>query len=46
MGRMAGGVSQGDHAAKRRAEDDRVDDAEDIAKGAHVIAPLRQVPGL
>ena len=43
---MAGGVGEGDHAAERCAKDDRSDDAEVVAKRAHVIAPLRQVPAL
>jgi hypothetical protein len=41
---MARGVSQRDHPAKRRAEYDRIRNAQDIAERAHVIAPLRQVP--
>jgi hypothetical protein len=41
VGGMAGGVSQRDHAAKRHAQDYRASDAQDIAEGAHVIAPLR-----
>jgi hypothetical protein len=41
MGGVAGGVSQRDHAAKRHAQDYRASDAQDIAEGAHVIAPLR-----
>src|SRR6267378_8266527 len=43
---MARGVSQRDHTAKRRAEDDRTDDAQDLAERMHVVAPLRQVPAL
>jgi len=39
-----GGVSQRDHAAKRDAQEYRASDAQDIAEGAHIIAPLRQIP--
>ena len=46
MGRMAGGVGQRNHAAERRAEHDRIDDAERVAECAHVVAPLRQIPAL
>ena len=43
---MARGVGQRNHAAERRAEHDRIDDAERVAERAHVIAPLRQIPAL
>ena len=43
---MAGGVGQRNHAAERRAEHDRIDDAERVAERAHVVAPLRQIPAL
>jgi hypothetical protein len=43
---MAGGVGQRNHAAERRAEHDRIDDAGRVAEGAHVIAPLGQIPVL
>ena len=43
---MAGGVGQRNHAAERRAEHDRIDDAERVAEGAHVVTPLRQIPAL
>ena len=46
VGRMARGVSQRDHAAERRAQHDRIDDAQGVAERAHVVAPLRQVPAL
>ena len=43
---MAGGIGQRNHAAERRAEHDRVDDAERVAERAHVVTPLRQIPAL
>src|SRR5260370_14846195 len=44
MVRMARGVRQRHHTAKRYAEDDRIHDAERVAERAYVVAPLRQVP--
>jgi hypothetical protein len=41
---MARGVGQRHHAAEGCAEHDRRGDAERIAKCAHVVAPLRQMP--
>ena len=46
MGRMTRGVSQRDHAAKRRTQHDWIYDAEDVAECVDVVAPLRQVPAL
>ena len=46
MSRMARRVGQRNHAAERCAEHDRAFDADHIAEGAHVVAPLRQVPAL
>ena len=43
---MARGIGQRDHPAERRAKHDRVDDAKCVAERAHVVAPLRQLPGL
>ena len=43
---MARRVGQRDHAAERRAQHDRIDDAQGVAERAHVVAPLRQGPGL
>ena len=43
---MASGVGQRHHAAERRAEHDRLDDAKHVAERAHVVAPLRQGPAL
>jgi hypothetical protein len=44
MGTVARGISQRHHAAERYAQHDRVFDAEDVAEGAHVVAPLREIP--
>ena len=41
---MASRIGQRDHAAKRGAVHDRIDDTERVAEGANIIAPLRQVP--
>jgi len=41
---MACGISQCHHAAERCAQHDRVFDAEDLAEGADVVAPLREIP--
>ena len=43
---MARRVSKRDHAAERRAQHDRIDDAQGVAERAHVVAPLRQGPRL
>ena len=41
---MTRGVGQRHHATERHAQHDRIDDAEDIAECAHIIAPPRQIP--
>ena len=43
---MPRGIGQCDHAAERRAEHDRIRDAERVTERAHVITPLRQIPAL
>jgi hypothetical protein len=43
---VARGVGQGNHAAERGAQHDRIDNAERVAECAHIVAPLRQVPAL
>ena len=44
--RMARRVGHRDHAAERGSQHDRIDDAERIAEGADVVAPLRERPAL
>jgi hypothetical protein len=46
MCRMSGSIRQSHHAAERGAEHDRTRDAERLAEGVHVVAPLRQIPAL
>ena len=43
---MPRGVGQCNHAAERRAEHDRIRDAERVTERALVIAPMRQIPAL
>src|SRR5258706_8154366 len=44
MSGMARGVSQCDHSAEGRAQDERAGDVQNVAERTHVIAPLRKVP--
>jgi hypothetical protein len=43
---MTGGIGQRDHAAERSAEHDWIGDAQRLAEGADIVAPLRQIPAL
>jgi hypothetical protein len=44
VGRVSRGVGQRHHAAERRAQDNRIDDAKRLAERMHVVAPLREIP--
>lgn len=46
MRRVPYRVRHGDRAAERHAKHDRTDYAERLAERVHVVAPLRQGPGL
>src|SRR6267143_6242312 len=43
---MARGIRERDRTAERRTVDDRLRNPEDVAESTHVVAPLRQGPGL
>ena len=43
---MARGIRERDRTAERGTVDDWVRNPEDVAEGTHVVAPLRQGPGL
>ena len=46
MIRVARRIGHRDHAAERCSQHDRIDDAEHLAEGAYVVAPLRERPAL